>query len=246
MGSVGGWIGGRSWTHLRMDNKLKSKAHRLVRMVFQDVYVNYHARNEVWTACPPSSVIVNGWKLNLGPSNAGTLQLVCAGVETFGRVLLGYSNDEGVSGESFSTFIELYFPSAYKNNGKKLFETFRCGLLHSHFLGYGSEKGFLPTRTGAMLSDRHLQYADLAAENATPTKDLKYFRLIVNIDTFTADFQKAVEEYLKEVENKSTRTARLYNKQKKKAEDVTLDIETNLKKALKDYPLETPALYELS
>lgn len=211
-------------------------------MVFQDVYVNFYAK----AANPPESITVNGWKLNLGTSNAGTLQLVSAGIETFGRVLLGYSSDEKVSGESFSNFVELYFPPVYKNNGKNLYETVRCGLLHSHYLGFGSAKGFLPTRTGTDLADKHLQYGDLSAKKESQTKNSKCFRLIVNIDIFTADFKTAVEAYLADVEKKNTRVVKLYNKSKKKVEDVSINVESNLKKALTDYPAETTALFELS
>ena len=87
---------------------------------------------------------------------------------------------------------------------------------------------------------------DLSAEKASPTKNSKCFRLIVNIDIFTADFKTAVEAYLADVEKMNTRVVKLYSKSKKKVEDVSVNVESNLMKALTDYPVETVALFELS
>lgn len=218
-----------------MDDELKSKAHRLVRMVFQDVYANYHARTDVWVASGPTHVIVNGWRINLGESNAGTLQVICAGIETFGRALLGYAVDRNVSGKSFAGFVESYFPSHYSGRGEEIFSCFRCGLLHSHYLGFSSDDGFFPTRNGRSHDANHLQYADLAGRVASSTKDAQRFRLILNIDIFTRDFHGAVESYLDDVKNSRMKTV----------SGTSLDVSANLKKSLKDFPLEDADLLEL-
>ncbi len=217
-----------------MDDELRSKAHRLVRMVFQDVYANYHARPSVWAATPPLDVVVYGWNIKLGESNAGTLQVICAGIETFGRALLGYTVERDVSAKSFAAFVEAYFGPAYKGMGQVIYASFRCGLLHSHYLGFGSADGFFPTRNGRSLHDKHLEYADLSGGRASSTKDSQYFRLILNIDLFVEDFRQAVARFMDDVQNGRT----------KQISSGTIDLVANLKISLKEFPLEDSELLE--
>lgn len=201
-------------------------------MIFQDVYANYHARTAVWEATPPQKVVVNGWRINLGESNAGTLQVVCAGIETFGRALLGYTV-ERKSQDSFVGFIETYFPPMYRGRGTEIYSCFRCGLLHSHFIGHSSSSGFFMTRDGTL--NTHLHYTNISGTAASSTKDAQLFRLVLDINVFTADFQRAVEDYLKDVENAGTKVVA----------GVSINLESNLKASLKDFPLETADVYEL-
>lgn len=218
-----------------MDAELESKTHRLVRMVFQDVYANFYSRPDTWRITPPSAVIVNGWRINLGESNAGTLQVICAAIETFGRALFGYTVERDVSGKTFAGFIDAYFSQEYRGRGAEIYSCFRCGLLHSHYLGFGSASGFFPSRNGRTLGENHLQYADLAGKTATVAKDALHFRLILNINIFTADFQRAVELFIDDVKNGRTKTVG----------DQALDLLANLRTSLKDFPLERPELFKL-
>lgn len=183
-----------------MDPILKSKLHRLVRMSFQDIYANAYASGEIWQMAGKTDFKVGGWAFRLGESNAGTLQLICVGIETFGRVLLGYTNERGKSEEAFVSFMAL-FPAAYHSKAKEIYSSYRCGFLHSQYLGYDSiESGFFPTRAVRSLHDSHLEYANRQGDAASSTKNKNCFRLILNIDTFLNDFRGAVEEYLKAVE----------------------------------------------
>lgn len=137
--------------------------------------------------------MVSGWPVRLAESNAGTLQLTCAGVETFGRLLLGEGSNDGVSKKSFIGFIENYFSVPYQARGLDIYETYRCGLLHSHYLGFDTDKGFFPTR-----GNKHLHYTNVSATTCSPVKTTSETRLIMNVETFAADFQQAVETYVQD------------------------------------------------
>ncbi len=211
---------------MKMDAKLESKSRRFVRMIFQDIFANLHSKPEVWKSTPQQSV--GGWPIPLGESNGGTLQLVCVGIETCGRALLGYKNQGGKSEESFTAFLTHYFPATYQGSTKALYVCYRCGLLHSHYLGFGTDSGFYPTRRGRLLSDKHLQFTDLAGQVASATKTAHSNRLIINIDTFTADFKASVENYLADLNSGAPKTH----------SGKPMDLVKNLKQSLEDLPEE--------
>ena len=211
-----------------MDSELKSKLKRLVRMIFQDLYVNLCADK----SNPQVNITVWEWNVPLAQSNAGSLALTCAGIETFGRILAGYTTEAGVSAECFSKFIEMYFSENYKDKGKKIYLSYRCGFLHSHYLGYNSKNGFFPMRgTGGAT---HLLYTNTIGSPSSPVKTEEYNRLSLDIDIFAQDFKKAVEKYLSAV-CKDERAVDALGK------DVNL-VE-NAAKSLKEFPVDND--YEL-
>lgn len=203
------------------DKSLNSKLHRFARMVFQDLYVNVNAKSEN----PPVSVAVGGWIFLLGESNAGSLALACAGVEAFGRVVRGKSceNERGISPESFECFVEKFFPKQYERKGSEIYKSYRCGLLHSSYLGYGSKDGFFPVRGNP---EKHLKYTDISGNTCVAKSTSTCSRLILDIDTFVADFKKAVECYLNALHIKKTVSFRRES----------IDLASNLAKALESFP----------
>lgn len=211
------------------DEEFASRLKRIVRMVFQDLLVNLHSDGTVWKAAGRGPFAVARWDIALGESNAGTLQLTCAGIETFGRLLLGEAANGSVSKKAFIAFIENYFPATYQTRGLDIYETYRCGLLHSHYLGFGSDKGFFPTRGSKQFWDRHLQYTDLAAKTCSMTKTAMERRLIINVETFAADFQKAVEAYVQDA---------LAGRQKPLREGTTVDVKKGAETSLAPLPVD--------
>lgn len=177
-----------------MDPELESKLKRLVRMIFQDLYVNLYAKK----SSPPVSVKVGKWEIELAESNAGSLALACAGVETLGRCLLGKKLEKDVSGVCYAAFIDTFFPALnYNGKGKEIYKSYRCGFLHSHYLGFNSENGFCPIR-GADNS-KHLTYTNSRVNEFSSGKNIKCCRLVLHVDTFVQDFKTAVEDYISEL-----------------------------------------------
>lgn len=133
----------------------------------------------------------------LKESNMGSLQLICVGIETFGRIMNGFRNESGkINGKAkseiaFTSFLNYFQNKKYNAFADELYKRYRCGLLHSFILGYDDKNlGFAPVRGNCSW---HLIYTTKNIKFRSETKSNKYFRLVINIDRFYKDFKEAVE-----------------------------------------------------
>jgi len=177
---------------------LEKKFKFITRWVFGDILINLRSIKCIWRQNDLHEFKVYKWDFELDESSIGTLQLICAAIETYGRIMLGYGyKDEiGLSRESFISFIYHFFPKEYREKANDIYSHYRCGLLHSYVLGYNSQKGFFPTRAKKQYWDRHLWYTNSRNNSPSKERDVQHQRLIINIDTFFKDFREAVEKYI--------------------------------------------------
>jgi len=183
---------------------LNNKFKFITRWIFKDIFVNVLSTKCIWGTTNYHMCEVGEFEFEINESNIGSLQLTCSAIETYGRIMLGEGIKEGVSEKCFVAFIIKYFPKKYKSKANELYSNYRCGLLHSHVLGFNSGKGFFPTRGKDRNHwDKHLQYTNADASRVSKNKNQDCQRLILNIDDFFQDFRKAVTNYVKDTCNKT-------------------------------------------
>lgn len=189
----------KKMTHEELDKKLE----KLVRYVFGDILVNLRSTEDLWRKSNSNTEKVHKYFFSFGESNLGTIELICVGIETFGRIFCGKKDEyyKNVSKDSFVSFIEKFFPHNYSSYGAEIYYRYRCALLHSHILGF--RQSFYPTRNGRNESHRHLSFGNAENNNFVASPDMAHPRMVLNIDLLYDDFKKAVEKFLElALENK--------------------------------------------
>lgn len=176
---------------------LERKFKFITRWIFGGLLINLQSTKCVWWQKDLHKFKIYNWELELDEANIESLQLVCSAIETYGRIMLGHGDREGVSEESFVAFITQFFPKKYQGKANEIYSHYRCGLLHSYILGYNSPKGFFPTRgNDRQYWDKHLWFTNAQNNNISKSKNASHQRLVLNINIFFKDFQKAVEKFI--------------------------------------------------
>ncbi|MFH1749627.1 MAG: hypothetical protein ABH837_01900 [bacterium] len=176
--------------------KYLKKLNFLIRWVFQDLLINIESYKNIWSnynknGFSSGKIKIVDSRIILNESNMGSLQLLCVGVELFGRVINGFGIKKKKSGKAFKLFMERFKNSRYRSLKSDLYKCYRCGLLHSYILGYDDkEVGFFPVR-GTL--DHHLMFTTRNGKQPKLEKSSRNFRLAVDIDQFYKDFKEAVE-----------------------------------------------------
>lgn len=180
------------------EEKLKRQFKFITRWIFKDILVNIRSTKCIWWQNDLHKAKIYDFNFELDESNTGALQLICAAIETYGRIMLGYGTQGGKTEESFIAFLSSgFWPKEYKVKANEIYTHYRCGLLHSYTLGYRSHVGFFPTRgNDRQFWNKHLWFTDISNGEVSKTKNPSHQRLIINIDTFFEDFKKAVEKYI--------------------------------------------------
>lgn len=176
-------------TKEQLENKLK----RIVKWIFSDIVINLRSNNEIWKDYNLGHIKVYKWGFEIGESNIGVIQLICAAIEVFGRIFKGKRSERDVSRECFTTFIKNFFPKEYHQFADEIYTKYRCGLLHSHILDY--KNSFYPNRYNRDPRAKHLMFADKNLNEFVNNPDENHPRMVLDIDRFFYDFKHAVETF---------------------------------------------------
>ncbi|MFA5926571.1 MAG: hypothetical protein WC844_00155 [Patescibacteria group bacterium] len=183
-------------------NELDKKLHILISWLFRDIAVNVYSNSKRWTVRDtgqPLSKTVSGVRILLGESNLGSIQLMCVAIETLGRVWLGKKDDVGVSSQCFTEFIRVFFPARYYDLRNEIYNRYRCGLLHSHILGF--KNSFYPNRKLRNSDARHLYFASVNNNSFNPRPGPEYPRMVVDVDIFYQDLCSATTKLYEKIIN---------------------------------------------
>ena len=185
--------------------KLDRKLRFLIRWIFSDIVINLRSNNGVWKKHGADSEQVYKYGFKLDESNIGTIQLICIGVETFGRVFKGRKNERDCAKDCFVSFMKNFFPKEYHSVSMEIYKRYRCSLLHGHILGY--KENFYPNRYERDARASHLSFGNeqLKPDSFVAEQDATHTRMVLDVDRFYNDFKHAVEIFcekiLKEKEN---------------------------------------------
>lgn len=199
------------------DETIRKKLNFIIRWIFSDIVVNIRSNERIWKKSRLNEETVCNKKFDIGESNIGSIQLICAGIETFGRILDGKKDDPNCSRECFTDFVKAYFPNQYNHLADTLYEKYRCSLLHSHVLGYKTT--LFPNRYSRSPQALHLHFGDETNTSFQPDEDSSHQRMIIDIDHFYEDFKQAVENYCAEL----FKSGDLRNKAERSLEDLPED-----------------------
>lgn len=176
---------------------IRNKLKFIIHWIFSDIAINIRSDAKIWENCKKNKEKVFDYEFEIGESNIGSIQLICAGIETFGRILDGRKDDRNCSQECFTNFVEKYFSAAYKGLSATLYTKYRCSLLHSHVLGFKTT--LFPNRYLRNSEALHLYFGDEDNSSFQPDEDSVHQRMIIDIDVFYNDFKAAVEKYCSDI-----------------------------------------------
>jgi len=196
---------------------IKNRLRFITRWVLGDITINIRSTAKVWENQKQDKESVNEYEFEIGESNIGSIQLICAGIETFGRILDGKKDDRNCSSDCFVNFIKGYFSRQYHNLSDELYEKYRCSLLHSHVLGFKTT--LFPNRCMRNAQAQHLYFGNECNSSFQPNEDSDHQRLILDVDQFYQDFKSAVEKYSRELFD----SPKLLAKAKRSLEDLPED-----------------------
>lgn len=111
-------------------------------------------------------------------ANFGAVTLICCYIDFLGKLYTGNDN----SGFRFKKFINDYFNDKYSDYSEFIYETFRCGMVHS----------FFPLKEGGIIGgygrkDEHLELFNNGGEGS----------ILINKDILFDDFKEAISNYYK-------------------------------------------------
>lgn len=179
------------------NEQIEKKLKFIIRWVFSDIAVNVRSDNKIWQEKNLDKETVYKYGFEVGESNIGSIQLICVGIETFGRIAKGKKDEKDVSKDCFVGFIKSYFSDEYKNIAEELYKRYRCGLLHSHILGF--KNAFYPNRYNRDKKACHLFFGNESNSEFQAICDKQHQRMVLDIDKFYSDFKSAVSNFCEEL-----------------------------------------------
>ena len=197
---------------------LEKKLKFLIRWIFSDILICLRSTNEIWKKNNLHTVNVYKYSFEINEANIGAIQLICVGIETFGRIFLGKKDEKDVSKKCFTEFIKEFFPKKYFALADEIYKRYRCILLHGHVIAY--KNSIYPNRYRRDEKAEHLAYANNLLNDFAEKPDSAHQRLVIDVDVFYADFKNAVEIFCEKV----IKSQLLLNNIEKSLEDIPEDI----------------------